>query len=112
MNYASIDAYNFLALLGGNWTESGEILFASVSYQAFGTAVILITVFTAVFVQWRSSRRERRCAENSGLSFRMLFLTAAFCIYTIYTFGHYMHERYLFFSKLLFFSFNFFKHFF
>ena len=95
-DYASVEAYNFQALLGGNWASAEKSIFASVSYKAFGTAAIFIAVFTAAFTQWRTARWERRRRDNSERSFRMLFLTAAFCIYTIYTFGHYMHERYVF----------------
>lgn len=95
-DYASVEAYNFQALLGGNWAKSSNRIFSFLSYKTFGTAAVLIAVLASVFTQYKTLRQELRHSGSSELSRRGSFLAAAFCMYTIYTFGHYMHERYVF----------------
>ncbi len=88
-DYASVEAYNFLALLGGNWAPASGKLLGGITYRAFGTVFIFLSVALAVYLQIRG---QRRCEDGKGT----VFLSAALCTYMIFTFGHYMHERYVF----------------
>ncbi|MBR6208992.1 MAG: DUF2029 domain-containing protein [Oscillospiraceae bacterium] len=94
-DYASVEAYNFLALIGGNWAPAGRKLLGLISYKALGTVGIVLSVAAALAYQIQSARRSRIGeweADHPGV----LFLAAALCMYGIFTFGHYMHERYVF----------------
>lgn len=95
-DYASVEAYNFLALCGGNWTPSGKTMFFGISYKTFGTVFILLGVVAALLLQWREALPELRGDEALQSSGGVHFLAASLCMYTVYTFGHYMHERYVF----------------
>ncbi|MDO5112156.1 MAG: glycosyltransferase family 39 protein [Clostridia bacterium] len=82
--YASIEAYNLMALLGGNWRSVTDTPFLF-SYKAWGTFFILVSVAVSVFVYLRARKREG-----------MLWLCAAYLFCSIFMLGHYMHERYLY----------------
>ena len=42
-DYASVEAYNYMALVGGNWKPAGEgLLGSALTYKQFGTACILL----------------------------------------------------------------------
>ena len=95
-HYASVEAYNFLALCGGNWASVSKSLLPGISYGTFGTAAILLAVTLSLFLQWQAVKPTlslRRGAPDDGW---MLYLSASFCMYMIFTFGQYMHERYVF----------------
>ena len=95
-DYASVEAYNFLALCGGNWARADQKFLLGITYKQFGKAAIILSVVAALALQFVSARRSlvlnRPAMENRGI----LFLAAAFCMFGIFTFGHYMHERYVF----------------
>lgn len=108
-DYASVEAYNFQALCGGNWTPAGTELLWGITYRDLGTVAIVAAVILSIGMLWFAFRwngradaaLERGQASTAGFfsdwSRRgALFLSAAFCLYMIYTFGHYMHERYVF----------------
>lgn len=84
--YASIEAFNFPALIGLNW-KSIDI----VPYHIFGSIFIVIAVLLSAYAYCRGRKR------HAGA----LYLSGAFMIAMIFTFGHYMHERYLFPALLL-----------
>ncbi|MCL2695733.1 MAG: glycosyltransferase 87 family protein [Clostridiales bacterium] len=90
-NYASVEAYNFLALIGGNWKATEGTLFEPFGWFAIVLSVLLSTAMLA-------AARRRNKDEKAGLftDSGVLYLAAAFCMYMIFTFGHYMHERYVF----------------
>ena len=94
-DYASVEAYNFLALCGGNW-KSAElpIIPGVLSYKTFGTAAIVLAVALSIAMQAVSRRREG--GETLCARPERLLIPAAFCMFMIFTFGHYMHERYVF----------------
>lgn len=94
-DYASVEAYNFLALCGGNW-QSAELplIPGTLSYKAFGTAAIVLAVALSIAMQVVSRRRE--VGETLCARPERLLIPAAFCMFMIFTFGHYMHERYVF----------------
>ena len=99
-DYASVEAYNFLALCGGNWKAASLDLLPGISYKAFGSAAILITVLLSLYFQYRQAAANHGGPEDFD-DRHMLYLAAAFCMYAIFTFGHYMHERYVFPVMLL-----------
>ena len=94
--YASVEAYNFMSLLGGNWAPVTNTIFGTVSYKTFGVICILIAIVISGIFQWSQQKHlsfhsDRQTQDTSGV-----FLSAAFCMFAIYTFGHFMHERYVF----------------
>ncbi|MCE5189545.1 MAG: glycosyltransferase family 39 protein [Eubacteriales bacterium] len=83
-HYASIEAFNFGALIGGNW-KTADMLFLGIPYYLFGTGMIVLSVaFCSVLYLFGRKR-------SKGA----LYLGGALAIVLIFTFGHYMHERYL-----------------
>ncbi len=94
-DYASVEAYNFLALCGGNWKVSSSAILPGISYKAFGMTAILLSVVLSVFAQFFASAPALKGMRSVDDRY-MLYLAAAFCMYGIFTFGHYMHERYVF----------------
>lgn len=95
-DYASIEAYNFLALCGGNWTPASAPLVFGVSFRTVGTVSIVLAVLLSLYFLWRMERPALSGGRPGGGEPAALFITAAFCMYMIFTFGHYMHERYVF----------------
>ena len=93
-DYASVEAYNFMALCGGNWAPSSRNILPGLSFKTFGLIAVVLSVMISVWFQWQDSRAA--AAENRSGEAYALFLAAAFCMYMIFTFGHYMHERYVF----------------
>lgn len=89
--YASVNAFNWLAALGGNWQPLTNAGLGPLSWQALGIAgIIAVTALLAVLAvhSWRAGR------------FSPLLL-AAFYVTGIFTFAHCMHERYLVLGALL-----------
>lgn len=82
--YASIEAFNMAALLGDNWAPVTKTVLL-VPYQTWGTIFIVLAVVLSG-VGYVFARKKSKGA---------LYLSGAFMIAMIFTFGHYMHERYL-----------------
>ena len=83
--YASINAFNWIAAMGGNWQPlENEALFG-VSWHTVGWFMILAVTGGLVFFAVRS--------VNNG-SFSPLLLAAYYGL-GVFTFGHCMHERYM-----------------
>ncbi|KJD47466.1 glycosyltransferase 87 family protein [Paenibacillus terrae] len=81
--YASVNAYNFFALIGGNYTQDTTTLFLF-SYHTWGMiGIVLVTLFTW-WMYARSGKPE--------------FVAAAALVQIagVFTFASSMHERYLF----------------
>ena len=83
--YASIEAFNFPALIGGNW-KSASATVLGLSFKTWGTFFIVLAVALTAYLYLKSYQK-----RNSGTPYLLL----AFMIAMIFTFGHYMHERYL-----------------
>lgn len=82
--YVSVNAYNFWALLGKNWTlQEDKLLF--MSYQNWGTIVILLVVAAATVFFYKARKKESK-----------YFTTAAVLMISMFLFSVRMHERYLF----------------
>ena len=90
-DYASIEAYNFVALIGGNWKATEGTLFKELGWFAIVLSVAISTMIM-VLERQRSKKIEKSLSDEPG----NLYLAAAFCMYMIFTFGHFMHERYVF----------------
>ena len=93
-DYASVEAYNFLALCGGNWAPASKTFLPGISFKTFGTIAVVLSVMIPVLFQWREAVNTGK--GDGGDEGSSLFLAGAFCMYMIFTFGHYMHERYVF----------------
>lgn len=93
--YASINAFNLFALLGGNWAPQDAVPFL-LSWKQWGVLGILAVTAVAGWFTVASYRRNR--AQFSP------FLLAAFYCCGIFTFAHNMHERYLFPAVLFLFA--------
>lgn len=83
--YASIEAFNFPALLGANWHPVTEKVLG-ISYRIWGTGFMAAAVIasSAIYIKTRKKHASA------------LWLCSAMMLTVIFTFGHYMHERYLF----------------
>ncbi len=84
--YASVEAFNLFALLGGNW-ENIEIVPLLFSYGVWGMLFLALSVILAALLYIRAHK-----AGNRGA----LYLALAFLLIALFTLGPYMHERYLF----------------
>lgn len=83
--YASINAFNFIAALGGNWKPMTD-RFLFLSWQGWGLLGILLVTAALVLLAVRSYK-------NGCFNLPLL---AAFYGCGIFTFAHQMHERYIF----------------
>ncbi|MBQ7092067.1 MAG: DUF2029 domain-containing protein, partial [Clostridia bacterium] len=82
--YASIEAFNLMALLGGNWASvSGEML--GLTYGAWGTIFIVLSCGGSIWLYIKSKK------DRGSLALCLALMLAA-----IFAFGQYMHERYVF----------------
>ena len=89
-HYVSIEAFNFGSLLGWNW-KSADKLIMGIPYYTFGTIMIMLGVAFSSYLYFLGRKRNRGA----------LYLAAGLGVLLIYTFGHYMHERYMLPALLL-----------
>lgn len=83
--YASINAFNWLAALGGNWKGLGETAVLGITWRQLGWFGILLVTAGLVYFAVRSAR---------GGRFSPLLLAAYYGI-GVFTLAHCMHERYM-----------------
>lgn len=83
--YATINAFNWLAALGGNWKELADPALFGISWQQLGCLNILLVTAGLAYFAVRSVR---------GGWFSPLLLAAYYGI-GIFTLAHCMHERYM-----------------
>ena len=83
--YASINAFNWMAALGGNWQDLQSTSLFGISWYALGWGMILLCTGALVFFAVRSVR---------GGHFSPLLLAAYYGL-AVFTLGHCMHERYM-----------------
>ena len=89
--YATINAFNWFAALGGNWQALDACPVFNLSWKVLGIfniAVITVLLVVLAVISWRAGR------------FSPLLL-AAFYTVGIFTFAHCMHERYLVLGQVL-----------
>lgn len=89
-HYVSIEAFNFGSLLGWNW-KTADTLILGIPYYRFGMVMIVISVLFSAVLYFFGRKRSRGA----------LYLASALGVLLIFTFGHYMHERYMIPALLL-----------
>ena len=82
--YASIEAFNLAALLGGNW-KSVDMRMLGLPFRLWGTILIALSVLGACVLYVLSRKRGKGS----------LYLCGALMLMLIFSLGHYMHERYM-----------------
>ncbi|MVO98971.1 phospholipid carrier-dependent glycosyltransferase [Paenibacillus lutrae] len=87
--YASLNAFNLMALLGGNFQTADGQLF-SMNYTGWGTIFFVLALLFSLVLYARTSHK-----KGAGFYMGFLFATSAFMLMTK------MHERYLFYGLLL-----------
>ena len=95
-DYATVEAYNYFAFCGANWKRAGEYILPNVlTFKQFGTVAILLAILCGFMTILRRRQAQKRLSlplvEDKGF----LFLSASLTMALIFTFGHYMHERYV-----------------
>ncbi len=83
--YATINAFNWMAALGGNWKGLAETVLLGITWQQLGGSNILLVTAGLAYFAVRSAR---------GGSFSPLLLAAYYGI-GVFTLAHCMHERYM-----------------
>lgn len=83
--YASINAFNWLTALGGNWKSLDDIALLGIPWHVLGWFLILAVTGGLVFFAVRSEQR----------GYFSPLLLAAYYGLGVFTFGHCMHERYM-----------------
>lgn len=84
--YGSLNAFNFISLLGGNFIElNGKFI----SYQAWGLMLMIVSAIYCLYLYFKSIDR-----KGAAFYFSFLFLAAVFMFMVK------MHERYLFYALL------------
>lgn len=87
--YGTVNAFNLMALLNGNFTDVNQITSLGVSYSTLG--VICIVAASIGIALWYFKKRDKND----------LFFISAVYILAIFTLGHTMHERYIFPAAIL-----------
>lgn len=83
--YATVNAFNWFAALGGNWVSLDTKVFGSITWQTLGIFNILLLTAALIAAAVVALRAKR---------FSPLLLSAGYLV-GIFTFAHSMHERYL-----------------
>ncbi|MDR1438712.1 MAG: glycosyltransferase 87 family protein, partial [Clostridiales bacterium] len=95
--FASVNSFNFFALVGANWKDdSGRFL--GMTYAAWGLAAIVLFSLAAMLAV---CARHFMAASGAVAGLQPLLMAAAMLIACSVTFGHRMHERYIFPALLL-----------
>ena len=81
--FASLNAYNFHALVGGMW-QPMDMLFLGVPLYVIGYSSIVLVTFLSLYLMWRDGS-----AAN-------IFYVAALLSAVVFVFSVRMHERYLY----------------
>ena len=82
--YASVEAFNAMALLGGNWVSVDSRLLG-LTYGTWGSIMIALSCGVGIWL-YLKAKKQKGC----------LALCMALMLAAIFTFGQYMHERYVF----------------
>ena len=91
-----MEAYNYFAFCGANWKRSGEYIIPKLlTFKQFGTIAICLAIFCGFMTVLRRYQRQKRLGSSLSKDGGFLFLAASLTMALIFTFGHYMHERYV-----------------
>lgn len=82
--YASVNAYNFWALLGKDWASQNDTLMG-ITYKNWGTFFIVLTVILAGVIHFR--------AKNHPSKY---YFSGAFIVTSVFSLAVRMHERYIY----------------
>lgn len=93
-DYASVNAYNIFTLFGKNWVRVDQKSFIGLTLGQLGTIGMVYSVLLGCALYIVGRKRTKGA----------LFLAAAFTFASLFTLGHYMHERYVFPVLLLLFA--------
>ena len=95
-DYATVEAYNYFAFCGANWKRAGEYIVPKLlTYKQFGTIAIVLAILCGFMTIYRRNQAQRRLDRSLDQDKGFLFLAASLTMALIFTFGHYMHERYV-----------------
>ena len=95
-DYATVEAYNYFAFCGANWKRAGEYILPNVlTFKQFGTVAILLAILCGFLTILRRRQAQKRLDSTLSEDKGFLFLAASLTMALIFTFGHYMHERYV-----------------
>ena len=95
-DYATVEAYNYFAFCGANWKRAGEYILPNVlTFKQFGTVAILLSILCGFLTILRRRQAQKRLDSTLSEDKGFLFLAASLTMALIFTFGHYMHERYV-----------------
>ena len=95
-DYATVEAYNYFAFCGANWKKAGEYIIPGlVTFRQFGTVAICLAILFGFMTILRRYQAQRLQSAPLSQDRGVLFLAAALTMALIFTFGHYMHERYV-----------------
>ena len=95
-DYATVEAYNYFAFCGANWKRAGEYIPPNVlTFKQFGTVAILLAILCGFMTILRRRQAQKRLDSTLSEDKGFLFLAASLIMALIFTFGHYMHERYV-----------------
>lgn len=84
--YASLNAFNLITLLGGNWAQQTDrALGLPITWQTLGSIGIVIATAALLYFAWQMQKNRR----FSPLLLASFYTAAIFCL------SHRMHERYL-----------------
>ena len=92
-DYATVNAYNYWAAIGANWAKT-DTPYAGLTYGKWGTVGMAVSVMISVAMYVYAVLKHKTCKGA-------LPLTMAFMLSGIFTFGHFMHERYVFPALML-----------
>ena len=95
-DYATVEAYNYFAFCGANWKRAGEYILPNVlTFKQFGTVAILLAILCGFLTILRRRQAQKSLDSTLSEDKGFLFLAASLTMALIFTFGHYMHERYV-----------------
>ena len=95
-DYATVEAYNYFAFCGANWKRAGEYILPNVlTFKQFGTVAILLAILCGFMTILRRRQAQKSLDSTLSEDKGFLFLAASLTMALIFTFGHYMHERYV-----------------
>ncbi len=88
-DYASIEAYNFMTLFGGNWTKAGGAMFTGVGAmtlrlnEQFSKIALLVGFPTLVLRAWNEMRERKDGQQNRAFSELLIAAIVAGLLYLI-----------------------------
>ena len=95
-DYATVEAYNYFAFCGANWKPAGEYIIPKLlTFKQFGTIAICLAIICGFMTVLRRYQSERQIGRHLHEDQGFLFVAASLTMALIFTFGHYMHERYV-----------------